>query len=210
MFNRVLLFVGGVLLASASTASAQYWGYSYRPATYEESVARGYADVVRSAGQYNLQTSEAAKNLTDARSQDLDNRLKATEYYFESRRINREARKAERGPRPTSQQLFKIAADTAPDRLSPNQVDPLTGQINWPLLLRQQSFAPQLQELEQAYKSRAEGSMTYDDIRTVTATVDELLAELQEDVKEYPPNDYIQAKNFLRSIAREVRFPPGS
>ena len=94
------------LVGAPAPARAQYAGVPggggdlwYRPtysSTYEEGVQRGYADIVRSQGMANLMNSEAAKKYEEARREYLDNRLKATQTYFEMRRVNQEARSRER------------------------------------------------------------------------------------------------------------------
>jgi len=53
--------------------------------TLEEGIQRGYGDVVRSYGMANLLNSEAAKNYEQARRDYIENRLKATQAYFEAR-----------------------------------------------------------------------------------------------------------------------------
>src|SRR5262245_55227841 len=81
-----------------SAAQAQWWGNSgYHSSTLEEGVQRGYADVVRSYGMANLLNSQAAGNFEQARKAYIENQLNATQTYFEMRRYNTEARRAERG-----------------------------------------------------------------------------------------------------------------
>ena len=111
-------------------------GYGYGHASTEaEGVQRGFADVVRSAGAANLMNSAAAKNYEDARKKYIENRLQATETYFEMRRVNEESRDAKR-PRPLStEQYVRLARQQAPERLSVSQLDPLSGTIDWPAVL---------------------------------------------------------------------------
>src|SRR5438552_4141749 len=116
-----LLLVG----ISARSAVAQWpWGGYYHAATEAESAANGIANIISSAGQANLLNSAAARNYEEARSRDLDNRYKAENTYFEMRRMNREYVAAERGPKPTSEQMFRLAHERAPGRLNANQLDP--------------------------------------------------------------------------------------
>ena len=103
---RPLAFAGLILLV-CSPVSAQWgggWGGGYHSSTLEEGVQRGYADVVRSRGMANLMNSEAAINLQEADKKYLENRLTATQTYFEMRRYNQEARRAERSTPLSSEQ----------------------------------------------------------------------------------------------------------
>ena len=69
--------------------------------TIAGSYLQGLGSAIQAAGQYNLMTAQGAVYAEQARSADLDNRMKATETYFQMRQVNRAAREAEHGPRPT-------------------------------------------------------------------------------------------------------------
>ena len=97
------------LLSNQADAQRYDRDYTYRPATAGESYSRGMADLTRSRGMANYANSEAAINVTQAQSNYIDNRAKATTTYFSMRAENRAARAAERPPRPTSEQLTRFA-----------------------------------------------------------------------------------------------------
>src|SRR5688500_1139575 len=62
-----------------------YGGYGYTDtgaSTLEEGAMRGMASVISAKGDYNLATSAAAVNLTQAQKQDIQNRQDATQAYF--------------------------------------------------------------------------------------------------------------------------------
>ncbi len=183
------------------------YGVSYHASTYEEGVQRGFADVVRSAGDYNLRNSQAAINYEQARSDNLDNRLKYTQTYFEMRQLNKQYRAAEAGPKPTSEQLFQIAKDRAPSRMSTSELDPLTGDIAWPVLLRDAPYDPYRTQLEALFQQRANrgstGSANYQQIKQTAAAME---AELKSRLQQYPSGDYIQAKKFIEGLAYESGF----
>ena len=109
-----------------------YGGGGYHASTAAEGFQRGMADVIRSTGAANMMNSEAMINVETARQQYISNRLYGTQTYFEMRRLNKEARAAEAGPRPTQQDVIRYAQERAPNRLSTSEVDPLTGNIAWP------------------------------------------------------------------------------
>src|SRR5690606_29529356 len=143
---------------------------------------RGFADIVRSAGEYNLNTSEAAINVEQARSMNLDNHLKYAQTYFEMRQLNRQARAAERPQRLTTEQLFRIAQDQAPNRLTSSDLDPLTGDITWPIVLQDAPFAEYRQTLSALFADRARegGTVTISELNEIRRTADEALATLRQ------------------------------
>jgi hypothetical protein len=196
-----------VVLVIAAPAAAQYgFGYPgyYHSSTYGEGVQRGYADVVRSHGMANLLNSEAAKNYEDARKSYIDNRLRATQTYFEMRRYNEEARRAARPSPLSNEEYVRLARQAAPAQLTTTQLDPLTGAIGWPVALRKNEYAPLRERLERLFHDRAGGLTVYGEINKA---VEELQAALTEDLAEFAANDYLAAKNFLTSLAYVGRSP---
>ena len=208
----LILLSAGVLLA-ARPVQAQFYGYSNNKAsTVGESYARGVSDMVRSAAESTLLRSEAAINVEEARSKYLDNRLKGTETYFEMRRRNREYREAERGPRATSEQLFRLAHDKVPTKLSVSELDPLTGDIAWPLLLQRDEFSTYRDDLEADFGewASAQGQISSDVFIRVQKTAGDMSNVLKSNVRKYldmgvPTSDYLAAKNFLRSLLHHSR-----
>lgn len=210
-----LLLIGGAGSAAAADNWYGYgnpWGYGsgyHHASTYEEGVQRGMADIIRSKGAANLMNSEAMNNVEDARRKYIDNRVYSTEKYFEMRSINKAARAAENGPRPTMEDLVRYSSARKPNRLSPSELDPLTGNITWPAALRQSQYKDDLNKLENLYKVRAfNGYLTMDELRQLDGSINSLLADLKQNVKNLPPQDYVQAKSFLQSLAYESRVRP--
>ena len=210
------------LLSLAVSAQAQYapafygpgpgWGGgSYRHAsTAEEGIARGLGEVIRSAGAANLMHSEAAKNWEDARRMNIDNRLHRTQTYFEMRRVNRQARWAERPPKPTQQDLIRYAQARNPNRLNPTELDPVTGTIVWPQLVLLPQFDADRTRLEELYAERARnGYLSPDQMLEVNGVARNMQEVLKADLQAYPPQLYTQTKNFLESLAYESFMRPG-
>jgi len=206
-----LLFL---LVATRATVAQDYpppyGGYGAygggHASTAEEGIARGFADVVRSAGYANLQNSEASKNYQDAYSSYLDNRLKGTQTYFEMRRMNKQYRESEARPRPTQEDLVRYSESRKPKRLTPNQSDPLTGSLSWPLVLQDEAFAADRQALDSLFAAKAanHGQVTldqYQKIKTATAALDRAL---HARIKEYPPQAYVAAKKYVEGLAYSV------
>jgi hypothetical protein len=192
-----------LVLAPLSIAHAQWgWGPSYHSSTLEEGVQRGFADVVRSQGAANLMNSMAAINAEEARKKYLENRLQATQTFFDMRRINAESRRSERSLPLSNEAYVRLARQQAPDRLSVSQLDPLTGQITWPAPLRREEYQANREELERLFKERASGvDDNYDSIRTASA---QFLDKLKADISKFQPNDFIRGRRFLESLSFEL------
>jgi hypothetical protein len=211
---------GALVLALPIVASAQWMGVRVPPgygstyhhaSTYEEGVQRGYADVVRSAGLKNLLDSQAQINWEEARKRAYDNHVYGIQKYFEGRAMNREFRRQERGPRPTEQQLYRIAAERKPDRLGIQNLDPVTGVITWPPVLKGDHFAQDRAELERLFAQRAiAGFLASHELTAVRTHVQSMLAIHKHlHVGNLPTNTYMQAKRFLESLGYEAQLPPG-
>lgn len=204
-----LLLLVGVL---ARPANAQFWGNNYyHAATEAESAANGMANVISAAGQANLLNSQAAQNYEVARSMDLDNRYKAENTYFEMRKMNRAYVAAERGPKPTSEQMFRLAKERAPDRLNANQLDPLTGQISWPVILEEDAYKDYRDKLEElfALKARHNGQIGPSEYAELQRTTKAMEAELRKHIKEYTGTDYARARSLIESLSYEATLTAG-
>jgi hypothetical protein len=205
-----------VVLGAPREPAAQYYyggyygGYGGYATTPMEGWAFGMAACVRSAGMYNAMTSAATKNLAEAQSIALDNRRKATEQYCEEARLRaeyQEARKANRKPPPTSEQMYRWAKQGIPKPLNSSELDPVSGAIIWPIVLQDDAFASYRMVAEHFYTSRATGSSgaTYDLYASFQQASAEGQSLLKSRIKEYKADDYIRAKKFLDSLAYEAR-----
>ena len=133
-----LLDIGAVQAQVATTATGAnpvvvlrepgYYGYGYpydyaRSATSFEGYARGIADVVRSQGLYNLNSSVAAINLSEARRREIENAKRWVETYFEIREINKRVFRAEQQRlRATPDEWTSSSHAERPRRLGPNEL----------------------------------------------------------------------------------------
>ncbi len=209
--------VGMVILMSAwaSIGFAQWrggwgpgWGGGYHASTAGEGYMRGMGDLVRSAGAANLMNSEAAINYEDARSKNLDNRLKGTQTYFEMKRINREARQGtDFRAAPTAEEMFRMNSALKPKALSTNDLDPVVGTISWPSVLQDDLYKADRAALEAVFANRAEhnGHMSREDSLALQQAGDSIRAKLKSQVRKVSANDYIAANRFLRSLLHEAR-----
>jgi hypothetical protein len=182
-------------------------GYYFLPrhsSTLEEGIQRGYGDVVRSYGMANLLNSEAAKNYEQARRDYLDNRLRATQTYFEMRRYNNDYRAAQRGQPLSYEQYVRLAKQLAPDRLSVSQLDPFTGTINWPLALQRPEYAEHRERIEGLFQARAHGTALVHG--EIGEAIGAFTATLEADLDTFQQPEYIRGKNFLLSLDYEAQL----
>ena len=98
-----------------------------------------------------------------------------------------------------------------PPRLGSTQLDPVTGHIEYPMVLTSRQFAPYREELDKLFADRASagGSMQYEQYQQIQRTVSKFIDALKETVNDYSAGDYGRARTFLDSIASEARFPAG-
>jgi len=172
--------------------------------TLEEGIQRGYGDVVRSYGMANLLNSEAAKNYEQARRDYIENRLKATQAYFEARSYNDSYRRNQRSAPLSMDQYVRLARQQAPDRLSTSQLDPFTGTINWPLALKRPEYGEHRERIERLFSARAQRTELVHG--QIAKAVEEFSLVLKADVATFEQPEYIVAKNFLDSLAYESQL----
>ena len=167
--------------------------------------------MMRAQGYQNLKNSESAKNWEEAKTQEIQNRLRWTETYFEMRKVNRDKRAAEAGPTITQEQAISLAKMKAPQRLQSTQLDPVTGHIEYPLILTQDIYKQYRERLDSLFAQRAAsgGSIRFEDFQAIQTTVSQFVETLQKHVSDYAAGDYGRARNFLDSLVNEARSPAG-
>lgn len=180
------------------------WGYT-GGGTVAGNAMNGMASVISSAGSYNQATSEAAINMTQAQKAAIQNDQLYANTYFEMRATNRAARAAERNPRPTMEQLVRIAQQGAPRPLPPGALDPVSGGVAWPELLKTADYDPQRTELNELFAKRAElGGLGFSDQTKARQAVDGMFATLKGQIRSVPSGDYAASRSFLDSLVYVV------
>jgi hypothetical protein len=203
--------------AIASWPAVAQWGggFGFNRGGYASTAGQaadyGMSEMMRAQGYQNLKNSEAAKNWEEAKTQEIQNRLRWTETYFEMRKVNREAKAAEQGPPVTQEQAIRMAKMAAPPRLGSTQLDPVTGHIEYPPVLMDDLYTDYRKRLDQLFADRAAsgGSIQYGEVREIQSTVTKFIDVLKQNVKSYPAGDYGRARTFLDSLAREATMPAG-
>jgi len=190
------------LLAPGVWGGLGGWGHA---STAEEGMARGMADLTRSAGMANLLNSEAAINMQSANRVAMENRVLGTEAYFDMRRINREAREATRRPPASADDLARFARARAPSRLSVSELDPFSGQIVWPVILQGESYAEQRQALESLFVERAQtGHLDLQQQTELRNVTQDMQQTLRSRIRDYPPQEYMQTRTFVEGLRAEL------
>ena len=211
----VIVVLASALLMPLRLASAQWGGMGFNRGGYAstagQAAAYGMSEMMRAQGYQNLENSEAAKNWQEAKTLEMQNRMRWTETYFEMRKANRDAQAAEAGPRVTQEQAIRMAKMGMPPRLHSTELDPVTGHIEYPLALTAKQFAPYREELDKLFAERAAsgGSLQYEQYQEIQRTVSKFIEALKQNVGNFAAGDYGRARTFLDSIANESRFPAG-
>jgi len=197
-------FTFACLVLVPFVAQGQYFGDSAQTfsSTVEEGAQRGYADIVRSYGMASLLNSQAMNQVELARKQYIENQMRAVQTYVDAHRYNTEYRRSIRSTPLSLEQYVRLAREQAPEPLTATQLDQLTGSISWPAPLRKPEYEAFRKRIDRLFADRATGYAVYGEI---PAACEELAQQLNADIMQFPPNDYIAAKKFLESLAWTAR-----
>jgi len=170
---------------------------------------QGQAALVEAQGSYVLDSSKAAINAQTARAMSLDNHLRTAETFFEARRINRINRDYEAGPRASFDQIVRMAAAGSPPRPTNLQLDPATGDISWPRLLRDPIYASYTSRIQRHFHNRSArgGSFDFTEAEDCDAAFAELVGRMRDNVHRYPGGEYGAARTFVDGLKREYDLP---
>jgi hypothetical protein len=198
---------GGYGMPYGGWGGGMGWGFS--PGTAQSAGLQGLASVIGASGYANLMDSQAVINLTQARSQDIKNRVDWTNSYIEMRQAHK-AYVASNITRLSTDELNKIARDQSPRRLDVTQLDPITGRITWPIILRDPRYAAPIDDLENLFKTRAttSGFLGAESYLGIDKACNQLMDLLRSNIDEYNSRDYISASRFIDSLRFDARNPP--
>lgn len=208
-----LLFPILILLAAQNARAQLGLGASnigYHASTVAAGEGNAMSSVTRARGQYQLDQSQAAINKAQARSMEIKNRVDLAKSFFEARSINKKARFGdydERKKTNTQRTLMRYGQEGRPTRLTSSELDPVTGQITWPIALEAPSFGTYTKPIDEAFVKRAEtrARFPYDTYQNVTKNCKGLSDELKGQVKTMNQQEWTQAKSFVNRLRREIR-----
>ena len=188
----------------------------------------GPADLIRA-------TSDAWIKEQEAYAKSIENRQKAARTYWEMRKEYREHDREERcayfnsikdrAKRELEYEKFRrdvlpelrhvrrahlerLAKFGAPRRLSPSELDTVTGRINWPQALKEErEFSRYRLQIESFFKQRSQPNFrpSFAADQDVLMALGQMRAKLKSQVRDLDPGEYIVARKFLDSLTQEVR-----
>jgi len=182
-----------------------YGGYGggYHASTAAEGQARGMADVVRSQGMKNLADSQAAINLGQARSQHLDNQIQATNTYWEKKKIYEQNTAQKRYEENLHRQ--KVRERNMLTSLTPEELNPTTGDIKWPMVLADARYAEYRDPLTKLFEKQSkEGALAGPDYLMAKKLIKEFRVAVTADKGDYPEQAVSPSLRFLLNLDREL------
>ena len=99
--------------------------------------------------------------------------------------------------------MFRRAREAAPKSLSPSELDPFTGTIDWPVILRGEAFSADRNVVDDVFANRfsSSGVATAEAYQEVTGALASMQSVLKENIRDYPSGGYMKAKHFIRSLS---------
>lgn len=199
---RYLPFYVIVLLVLGSSVVRGQVIYN-NASTAAEGYARGTGGIIQAQGQRNLNNSQAAINLTDARSSQIDNQVKSVNAFWEKKDIYNQHQQEENYK--IAQRRDMLLEKNRLQPLTSQEFDRTTGQITWPKVLEQSQYDAYRNTLDELFQKRAKyGALTSDDyLAATTASKDwRTMLNTQRDV--YPGPILSQMVRFVLKINREL------
>lgn len=158
----------------------------------------GEAEVIRSLGEYNLNTSEAAINVEEARRRAIENRKFRIETRNQLKQAWLERRRAKLSRKPRPQPIREVSRQKPVRKV----MDKTTGLIAWPRVL----LAPQFEDFRAEFDGLAGKPQPGGDFpQDVSELGKQMEAELKLWIGEMPAGDYIDAKKFIIQLVEELQ-----
>ncbi len=192
----------GLLMLLGSTVAIGQVIYN-NASTAQEGYARGVSGVIQSQGQRNLSNSQAAINLTDARSAQIDNQVKSVNAFWEKKDIYnaRQQQEFAQIEQKRSAYMSKHGLGT----LSPEEFDRSTGQVAWLKVLQQKQYDQYRNTLDELMKKRAyQGALTGEEYMAANAASKQWRDMLAKQKDVYPAPVLSQMIRFILKVDREL------
>jgi len=201
-----------VLAATTSTAAVwgQWgWGGGYHSSTALEGAYRGLGSMVQSIGQANLLQAQADQINAQTATAQMQAQMQASEFYRQRRAQNRAAREAQQRQNRASESAFWRRSTGVPGRMSPSELDPVTGQIDWPELLRSAPFERDRAAVDDIFRQRAEQGDTGQSLfLEIFNHVNAMRGELVRRKSQVPADQFTVSSAFLKGLISESQLPP--
>ena len=207
--KQTVLVLTVALAAAGTPASAlardYFYGYrgGYHASTAAEGYQRGMADIIRSRGQANLMNAQAAGYLEDARAKYLENRYRATEIYYERRKIFQQEQAAKHAKRKQTVRRYVERRKFEP--LTADEFDASTGRIEWPAALAAEDWDEYRDRLDDIFAERAKyGLLSSDEYLEALALTKEWRRAVLARRREYPVSVLHDAVRFIHKLDKEL------
>ncbi len=194
--------------APAGNSSSSYYGGGYgggyHSSTAAEGAMRGMGDVVRAQGESNLNNSMAARNMQEAYDRSLDNRVKEVETYRWRRdtALARQKEEIYEMRLKSEKQLAKVRLKP----LDPREFNTSSGNIAWPMLLREPVYTEYRETLEHLFSKRATyGGLQMAEFTEATKIIKDWRSKITADKKNIPKAAMSPALRFLLRLDRELK-----
>jgi hypothetical protein len=199
---KALNFIFAVLFALGASCLVAQVVYD-SSSTAAEGYGRGMSGIINAQGQRNLSNSQAAINLTDARSNQIDNQIKSVNAFWEKNSIYQQHRQQELAAEEQKSQAY--LAEHGLKSLTSDQFDRTTGRINWPKVLDQAQYDPYRKKLDELFQKRAyQGFLSGDEYTEATAAMKDWRTTITKQRNEYPGPILDQMLKFILSVRREL------
>ncbi len=173
----------------------------------------GQANVIRSEGMYNQMNSQAAINYQKANQENekaralhLENQQKIHEEKLKRTREAKVRQSEERVENMAARERQQEFIDAhKPQPLAGSQLDPSTGQINWPSPLRTSEFDDLRKAVEAFFETQTKYGSTSDLTIQIVRKVGEMKDLLRKQILSMPMPEYSESRKFLDSLAASAR-----
>ncbi|MDV6033641.1 MAG: hypothetical protein F9B45_26820 [Phycisphaera sp. RhM] len=181
--------------------------YGYRHHGYGYDPAFGRAELLRAAATANVLNASARTQHLHADRLEMQNSVEFLATRLERKQINNQSRFGHlhaRGEQVRQQKQAEERLVSSVPRRRP--VDPMTGQVAWPILLRSSYYEKARGPIDLVFDQRSRvGRINPDHFLPMRDWIERIERELKANVAYYEKSDYLEAKAFLRSLIDEAR-----
>jgi hypothetical protein len=189
------------------------FGFSqHHSSTAAEGFLRGKAAVIQAQGNFLLSKSQATILFEQARALDRENDLRQTQALLAQHAMWREGRYAERREFEARREAGRAKIEArrqmvhrAAYQLSPEDLNPATGEIRWPVALQSTKFAGEREKLDELMRQHVGyGSSQADVSAEIARLTKDMATSLRSEIRNLAKDEYIAAQKFLLGLKLEV------
>ena len=181
-------------------------GYGFRG--YGLDYRYGAAALTRARATANVLNATARAQHAQTDRVAMQNSVQFLATRLERKQINKQNRFGHLHARGEQVRLAKSASlASPPPQAIRGPVDPESGRVAWPMLLRSTYYAKARGPIDQVFHQRSvTGRFNPDHYLPMRDWIEQIECELKANVAYYEMVDYLEAKSFLRSLVDEARI----